>query len=178
MMKFRKTAGTFLAAAALMVGPVTAQAEEAAAPAADTVLQELAKIGPDALVTHVQQLKDKIGKLNADADAARKQAESLDAQSAEVQKRVQTIEAFVANLSAAMQPPPPPAPEPAPAPAEAPMAEAAPAPAEPAPAPAEPAPAPAEPAMAEAAPAPAEPTPAPAEPAPAPAEAAPAEGAA
>lgn len=167
MKKCYKALGCIMVAAIVSAAPLRGYAEEAAAPAPDAVLTELAKIGPDALVSHVQQLKDKIGKLKADAEAARQQAASLEAQSADVQKRVQTIEQFVANLSAAMNPPAEEKPAEAP-PAEEQKAEAA----------AEPAPAEA---MAEAAPAEAPPAEATAEAAPAeaaPAEAAPAEGAA
>lgn len=146
--------------AALAV-PLAATAEDAPAePNLDAVLNDLAKIGPEQLIAHVESLKAQVGTLKTEAEAATKRAAELEAQSAAVKQRVETIEKFMGAVAAAMAPP-------APAPAPEAKAEAAPAEAAPAPAPAEaaPAPAPAPEATAEAAPAEA-----------APAEAAPAAG--
>jgi peptidoglycan hydrolase CwlO-like protein len=131
-------------AALVVVGMVapSAMAEDApAAPNLDTVLSDLAKIGPDQLIAHVDALKKQIGDLKAESEAAQKKAAELEAQSTAVKAQVETIEKFIASVQTAMAPP-----APAPAPAEP---APAPAPAEPAPAPAPapeaaPAPAPAE----------------------------------
>ena len=105
-----------LGAAVLMAMPVFA--EEPAAPPApnvDQVLSDLAKIGPDALVARVNELKAAIAAkekeaadLAAQSEAKKKEAEALKAQ-------VATIEGFTKAVTAAMAPPPEKPAEPAPA---------------------------------------------------------------
>tara|TARA_R110001592_G_scaffold153370_4_gene381783 strand:- start:1378 stop:1806 length:429 start_codon:yes stop_codon:yes gene_type:complete len=115
--------------------PVAMAEDAPAAPNLDAVLTDLAKIGPDQLITHVEALKAEIGTLKAESEAATKKAAELEAQSAAVKAKVETIEKFIASVQVAMAPPAPaPAPEAAPAPAPAapapaPAPEAAPAPA-------------------------------------------------
>jgi uncharacterized coiled-coil DUF342 family protein len=86
------------------------QEAPAPAPDVDAVLQELAKIGPEALVAHVDTLRKQIDDLKNEAAAARTKADELDAQSASAKARVAAVEAFMASVQAAMQPPAPEAP--------------------------------------------------------------------
>ncbi len=96
-----------LAALLLLGAPLATGQEEAPAegPNIDNVLAELAKIGPEALIAHVKKLREDIDRLKQEAEAARQQAEQLEAQSAQTQKRVLTIEAFMASVGEAMAPP-------------------------------------------------------------------------
>jgi pyruvate dehydrogenase E2 component (dihydrolipoamide acetyltransferase) len=160
-------------AAALLAAPLVSAQDAPAAPDVNAVIEQMAAVGPEALLARVKELRAAEADLAGQATALRQQADQKDAEAAAVRARIAAVEKFTGELAAMIAPPPaPPAAEAQPAAAPAP-AEAAPAPAEaapaaPAPAEAAPAPAPAEAAPAEAAPAP------PAEAAPAPAEAAPA----
>lgn len=101
----------------------------------DKVIADLAKVGPDALLARVKELKDKSVALNKEAAGLRTKADQLDAQAATLKAQVDAVEKFTTELAKAMAPPPAPAPTPA-----APAATPAPAPAKPAePAPAKPA---------------------------------------
>jgi len=167
-------------AAAMFAAPFVAAQDAPPAPDVNAVIEQMAAVGPEALLARVKELRAAETDLVGQAAALRQQADQKDAEAAAVRARIAAVEKFTGELAAMITPPPAPAPaeaQPAAAPAPA---EAAPAPAEaaPAPAPAEAAPAaPAETAPAPAAPAEAAPAPADAA-APAPAEAAPAASAA
>ncbi|MBX3179768.1 MAG: hypothetical protein KF886_20635 [Candidatus Hydrogenedentes bacterium] len=119
--------------AAGLAAPRAIAEDAPAEPNLDAVLTDLAKIGPDQLVAHVEALRKQVGDLKAEAEAATKRAAELEAQSAAVKQRVETIEKFMAAVTASMAPAPEAKPEEAPAP-EA-KAEAAPEEAKPEPAP-------------------------------------------
>jgi 2-oxoglutarate dehydrogenase E2 component (dihydrolipoamide succinyltransferase) len=150
---------TLFLAAALMAA-VGAWAQDAPpAPDVNKVIEDMAAIGPDALLARVKELKAVEQNTVQQAAELRAQADQKDSEANALRARIAAVEKFTAELTAAMTPPAPkPAPEATPA--------AAPPPAEPVPAPAEVAQAPAEPALApaEMAAAPAEAAPAPAEP--------------
>jgi len=96
------------AAPAAMAQDEEAKAEEAAqGPNVDKVLEELAAIGPEALLKRVDEMKAQVkateeeaAKLRSQADAKAKEAEAL-------KQRIQTIEKFTADLNKAMNPEPP-----------------------------------------------------------------------
>ena len=96
---FRVAAVLLLAVVAMSTSVV---AEDAPAqPNLDAVLSDLAKIGPDQLIAHVEALKKQIGDLKAEAEAATKRAAELEAQSAAVKAQVETIEKFIGAVAAA-----------------------------------------------------------------------------
>lgn len=168
-----------LIVAAILTAPFAWTQDAPAPPDVNAVIEQMAAVGPEALLARVKELRTAETDLVGQAAALRQQADQKDAEAAALRARIAAVEKFTGDLAAMIAPPPAAAPvaaQPAaaPAPAEAAPAEAAapaPAPAEAAPAPAvaAPAPAAATPAPAEAAPAPAAPAPAPAETAPAPA---------
>ncbi len=150
-----------LIAAALLAAPLAWTQDAPPPPDVNAVIEQMAAVGPDALLARVKELKAAEGDLVKQATDLRTQADQKDAEANALRARIAAVEKFTTDLAAMSAPPAPAAPAPA---------EAAPAPA-PAPAEAAAAPAPAPAEMAAAAPAPAEAAPAPA---PAPAEAAPA----
>ncbi len=165
-------------AAAILAAPLASAQDAPAPPDVNAVIEQMAAVGPEALLARVKELRAVETDLVGQATALRQQADQKDAEAAALRARIAAVEKFTGDLAALTAPPPAPAPveaQPAAAPAPA---EAAPAPAEIAAAPADAAPA-AAPAEAAPAPAaaeavPAEAQPAAAEAAPAPAEAAPA----
>jgi hypothetical protein len=92
------------------------------APNPDAVLEEIAKIGPEALFARINELKQQLDSLAAEAEAARLRAEETAAQYAAVRAKVEAFEKLMASFQAAMTPPA----EAAPAPEQMAMAEAAP----------------------------------------------------
>lgn len=95
------------------------------APNPDAVLEEIAKIGPEALFARINELKQQVETLAAEAEAARLRAEEAAAQYAAVRAKVEAFEKLMASFQAALTPPAEAAPE-AMAMAEAAPAEAAP----------------------------------------------------
>ena len=156
---------------AAMLIPFAAFAQEDA-PDVNKVIEDLAAVGPDALLSRVKELKQSEQALKDEAAALRAQADAKEAEAAAARARIEAVEKLTTELATAMTPPQPEkpvVPEPTPAPQESPGEPAVAEPEPPtAPEPAEPAvdqpakPAPAEPAVDQ--PAEAEP-PVPAEPA-------------
>jgi hypothetical protein len=169
----------WMIAAAVLAAPLVWAADAPPAPPApdvNAVIEQMAAVGPTALLARVKELKAAEAELGTQAKALRQQADQKDAEAAALRGRIAAVEKFTADLAAMAAPAPvtPAAPAAAAAaPVPAAPADAAPAAATAAAAPAQAAPAPAAPAPAASAPA----APAPAAPAaaaPAPAEAAPA----
>ena len=89
------------------------------------VVDDIAALGPEALLAHVKGLKTKEQALKSQAEDLRKQAATMDAQATAMRARVEAVEKFTSELAALLAPPAP-APPVAPAePAAAPPAEAA-----------------------------------------------------
>lgn len=116
-----RTIAILLAAALVSLAQPGAMAQDA--PNVDTVMDQVAAVGPDALIARVKELKAAEAALKNEAAELRKQADQKDQAAAQMQTRIAAVEKFLTDLNAAMNPAPP-------APAEAkPAAEAAPAPA-------------------------------------------------
>ena len=159
-------------AAAILAAPLAWTQDAPKPPDVNAVIEQMAAVGPEALLARVKELKTAETDLAGQAAALRQQADQKDAEAAALRARIAAVEKFTGDLAAMAAPPPAPvaaqpaaAPTPA-APAMAPAAAPTPAPAEAAPAapavaaaaaPAEAQPAPAAPAPAAAAPAPAAP---------------------
>jgi len=145
-----------LIAAALLAAPIAWTQDAPPPPDVNAVIEQMAAVGPDALLARVKELKAAEAELLKQAADLRTQADQKDAEVNALRARIAAVEKFTSDLAAMSAPPAPPAPPAEAQPAAAPPAEAAPAPA-PAEAAAAPAPAPAEmaatPAPAEAAPA-------------------------
>lgn len=142
-----------LIAAALLAAPLAWTQDAPPPPDVNAVIEQMAAVGPDALLARVKELKAAEADLVKQAADLRAQADQKDADVNALRARIAAVEKFTADLAAMSAPPPPPAEA---QPAAAPPAEAAPAPAETAAAPAPEAAPPAEAApaaMAEAAPA-------------------------
>ena len=114
--------------------------EAAPAPDVNQVIEQMAAVGPEALLARVKELKSAEQGLVKQAGDLRAQADQKDKEAEALRARIAAVEKFTAALAAAMAPPPLPElakeakAEPAPAPAEAapapPPAEAAAPPAE------------------------------------------------
>ena len=100
--------------------------EEAAKPNADKVIEELSTVGPEALLTRINELKAQAEKLDAEARALREKSEAMARQATTLRNRVVAVEKFVAAFVNAVKPPaePPAQPPPEPQPAEQPQAQA------------------------------------------------------
>lgn len=114
-----------------LIAAAPAFADEAPKPDVNKVLEDMAAIGPDALLARVKELRATEQQLKNQAAELRKQADQKDAEAAALRKRIETVEKFTADLVAATKPP-----EPKPAPEAKPAAQPAPAKPEPQPAPA------------------------------------------
>ncbi len=100
--------------AALMALPVAA--DEAPKPDVNKVIEEIAAVGPDALLARVQELKASERQLKKQAADLRKQADQKEAEAARLRQRIAAVEKFTSELVAATKPAEPkPAPEAKPA---------------------------------------------------------------
>ncbi len=123
---------TGMLTAALAVCVTSIGAQEPAKPDVDAVVEQIAAIGPEALVARVKELKAAEGNLKQEAVQLRQQADAKDKEAEAIRNRVAAVEKFLTDLNAVMNPQPPaePAAQPAADPAPAPAAEPAAAPAE------------------------------------------------
>lgn len=102
-------AATLLCVVLIGLTPAVLRAEEAPAPTPDKVIEDLGKIGPDALAAHVAALKKTVDDTTKQAQDMRAQADALEAQAKALQAKIEAIEKFVAAVNAAIQPAPAPA---------------------------------------------------------------------
>lgn len=125
MMRFKFLPIALLCAAALIAPAAIAEEEakpaEPQGPNIDKVLEELSKIGPEALVARVNELKAQVAAKEKEATDAQAAADAKKAEVAALKAKIATIENFTKAVTAAMAPP-----------AEQPKAEAPPAEAKPA----------------------------------------------
>ena len=110
-----------------VAAPGMTWAEDPPPPDINKVVEDIAAVGPEALLAHVKGLKIKEQELKAQAEELRKQAGNKDAEAARLHKRIEAVDKFTTELAAVLNPAPPPE-----VPAAPPSAEPAPTPAEPA----------------------------------------------
>lgn len=82
-----------------------APAEEPAGPNVDKVLEELATIGPEALVARVKEMQAQVDAKQKEAADLRAKAEAAQAEAEALKQRIATIEGFTKAVNDAMAPP-------------------------------------------------------------------------
>lgn len=103
---------SFLCTAAALLLAFGAAAQDAPeSPDVNQVIEDMAAVGPDALLSRVKELKQSEQALKAEADALREQAAQKEAEAEAMRARIQAVEQFTNELATAMSPPPPPAPQ-------------------------------------------------------------------
>lgn len=78
------------------------------APDVNKVIEDLATVGPEALLSRVKELKTAEQALKDEAAALRAQADQKDAEAAAARARVEAVERFTNDLATAMAPTPAP----------------------------------------------------------------------
>lgn len=104
-----------------MLAALPAASEEPAKPDVNKVIEEIAAVGPEALLARVKELKSAQEQLKKQAADLRKQADQKDAEAKQLQARIAAVEKFTSDLMAAAKPA-----EPKPAPEAKPAAQPAP----------------------------------------------------
>lgn len=106
----------------------SAAQDESESPDVNRVIEDMATVGPEALLSRVKELKQSEQALEDEAAALRAQADQKEAEAAATRARIEAVERFTSELATAMNPPQPTAPEAAaPAAPEPPAAPAEPA---------------------------------------------------
>jgi uncharacterized protein (DUF3084 family) len=123
-----RTMWTLAVVSAGLMSALGANAQDA--PNVDAVMDQVAAVGPDALIARVKELKAAEEQLKKESAELRQQADQKDKAAEQMRTRIAAVEKFLNELNVAMNPQPAPAEEATPAAEEAPAEAPAPAPAE------------------------------------------------